>query len=160
MTYSSENNQYHLSLSNEGLSEILNHIKKAGRYETGGILVGAYNDDHSTAIVKTISGAPSDSKHGATWFERGLKGLQKLLNSLWSMGEYYLGEWHFHPNASPNPSSQDITQIKAISESIAYRCPEPILFIIGGDHINYSIRVFISIRKYKFIELKEVKSSM
>jgi integrative and conjugative element protein (TIGR02256 family) len=159
MIYSSENNQYHVSLSNKSLDEILKHIKKSRTKETGGILIGAYNDDHSTAVVKTITGAPPDSKHGATWFERGLKGLQKLINSLWSTGEYYLGEWHFHPNASPSPSFQDITQMKIISESIAYRCPEPVLLIIGGDYINYSIRVFLSIRENNFIELNEINIS-
>lgn len=155
MIYSSQDNQYHVTLSNEGLGAILKHIKKAGSHETGGILIGAYNEDRSTAIVNTISGAPTDSKHGSTWFQRGLKGLQKLLNSLWGAGEYYLGEWHFHPNASPSPSFQDITQMKAISESLAYRCPEPILLIIGGNHKNFQIRVFLAIRSNNFIELKE-----
>jgi integrative and conjugative element protein (TIGR02256 family) len=155
MIYRSENNQYNFLLSKDCLNKILKYIKKAERHETGGILIGAYSEDHSMAMLKKITGPPSDSKHGFTWFERGLKGLQKLLNSLWGLGEYYLGEWHFHPQAPPNPSLQDVSQMKAISKSKSYGCPEPILLIIGGDHTSYSIRVFVSIPN-KFIELKEV----
>ena len=154
MTYNSENKQYKFLLKKECVAKLLKHIKKAGQHETGGILIGAYNADHSTAILKKITGPPPDSRHGSNWFERGLQGLQKLLNSLWSVGEYYLGEWHFHPHASPSPSFQDISQMKSISNAGTYRCPEPILLIIGGDHNNYEIRVFVSVWKDKFIELR------
>jgi len=85
---------------------------------------------------------------------RGVKGLETLLKRFWSKNEYYLGEWHYHPNASASPSMQDISQMKEISRSIHYQCPEPVLLIIGGDYNEYEIRVFVSVKNYKLIKLK------
>jgi hypothetical protein len=47
--------------------------------------------------------------------------------------EHYLGEWHFHPFAAPSPSSIDYSQMAEIAVSRSWRCPEPVLLIIGGD---------------------------
>jgi hypothetical protein len=85
------------------------------------------------ALVTSFSGPPSDSKAGATWFERGVNGLGVWLKSLWSkQADYYLGEWHFHPGGPPSMSPRDIMEMSSISKSRIYKCPEPVLLIIAG----------------------------
>lgn len=104
------------------------------RHETGGILVGHYTPDHRIAVVVRATGPSSDARAGATWFVRGVQGLQELLDKLWRGGNgFYLGEWHSHPGASPDPSGRDLTQMRTIASSERYRCPEPIMVILGGD---------------------------
>lgn len=113
--------------------------------ETGGILVGRYNNRHDTATVTRVSGPPPDSRASRSMFQRGTAGLQRLLNRVWRGGEeYYLGEWHFHPEGEPMPSERDILQMDEIAHSQSYNCPEPILLIVGGKpEGEWSIRVFV-----------------
>lgn len=104
----------------------------AGRKETGGILIGTYNEAHDCAILSEILGPPSDSKRSRAKFFRGVKGLRDLLLRRWrDQRTYYLGEWHFHPGGAPVPSSVDHEQMKLIGKNPACMCPEPILLIMG-----------------------------
>jgi hypothetical protein len=75
--------------------------------ETGGVLIGTYSCDLSLAIVARATAHPSDSRAGATWFERGTAGMDKLLEDAWAHGLHYLGEWHYHPGGAPFASSND-----------------------------------------------------
>lgn len=144
LTFASLDGRFNVFLESETLQEILSLSRKSIPNETGGILVGRYNNNQDLAIITKIITSPSDSRAGRTWFHRGIKGLKYLLNCLWSENIYYLGEWHFHPFASPNPSSVDIKQIKKIALSKDYNCPEPILLIVGGDpKENYCINTII-----------------
>lgn len=156
MKFISQDEKFFVDISNDCLDYILKNVKKTGTYETGGILTGNYSDDLKTAFIKLSTGPPVDSKTGPTWFNRGTQGLKKLINKLWSKNNYYLGEWHFHPNALPIPSGQDKRQMKEIALSKQYNCPEPIMLIIGGNHIEYKIAVFVFTRMSKVYELKEI----
>lgn len=100
--------------------------------ETGGLLVGRYNETYDTAEVTRVWGPPSDSVRRGASFWRGISGLQEKLDSLWRSHEYYLGEWHYHPTGAGSPSNTDIRQMVRISRSPAYNCPEPILIVVGG----------------------------
>lgn len=106
--------------------------RKSEALETGGLLVGRYNETYDTAEVMRVWGPPSDSVRRETSFWRGTSGLQEKLDSLWESQEYYLGEWHYHPNGVGYPSNMDIRQMVRISRSPAYNCPEPILIVVGG----------------------------
>lgn len=51
--------------------------------------------------VNTISTFQSEPySHAKCNFRRGSDGLKKFLDTVWNQGQYYLGEWHYHPNAS------------------------------------------------------------
>jgi proteasome lid subunit RPN8/RPN11 len=103
--------------------------------ETGGILAGRYDVELRLAKIALATAPPPDSKGGHAWFRRGTAGLKTLITQLWQAGEYYLGEWHFHPGAAPAPSGQDADQMRAIAGDPRYACPEPVLVICGG-HAN------------------------
>jgi integrative and conjugative element protein (TIGR02256 family) len=116
------------------MDKILKLCMEAGNAETGGILVGHYTEKHDWAIVTDVSGAPKDSKRARASFIRGVRGLQKWFNHIWgSNRHYYLGEWHYHPFASPEASSVDAHQLKEHSENAPLRCPEPVMIIVGGN---------------------------
>lgn len=126
--------RFGVTLSGDVLGELLRHCVAADDHETGGLLIGAYTDRFDMAVVHRVTGPSPDSQAGPTWFRRGVQGLQELLQKRWRMeGDYYLGEWHFHPGALPQPSGDDHAQMQTISRSPPYRCPEPILVILGGD---------------------------
>lgn len=79
-------------------------------------------------------------------FYRGIDGLKRILDLAWDQGQYYLGEWHYHPNASSAPSNIDKNQMIVLSQDQKLKCPEPILIIVGGyqDSWNINARLFVN----------------
>lgn len=87
---------------------------------------------------------------------RGIKGLARWLHKLWHRrAEYYLGEWHFHPNAMPVPSDVDTESMLGIAKSEGYKCPEPVLFLVGGGSAKgWQFHVEVVTRDGRRVELR------
>ncbi|AEG04144.1 hypothetical protein GOA59_28875 [Sinorhizobium meliloti] len=125
--------------------------------ETGGILIGRYENDGNVAVVTAATECPADSSSGRAWFQRGISGLTAKLRARWANGEFYLGEWHSHPGCAPDPSSNDIRVMRSISIDASYRCPKPIMVIAGTA--RESIRISVSVLENgRLIRLKPVVS--
>lgn len=155
LRFLSGDHRFGLRISVEQWTKLLAVCEGAGAIETGGILVGFYTPGHDCAVVTDISGPPSSSKSGKTWFHRGIDNLQQWLHRLWlRQSRYYLGEWHYHPLANPNPSPTDKREMKHISRSGHYRCPEPVLLIVGDNASrNFNVRAFVFPRNSPHVEL-------
>lgn len=151
----SKDNRFGLRVFAAEIDLLIKLCAKCNTKETGGILIGKYSTSLDCAIVTEVTHPTADSEGGNFWFIRGVKGLKKKLFNIWkSKREFYLGEWHFHPNGSPEPSETDFSSLKGISKSPKYKCPEPILLILGGTPTkNWKIRVFIYNQVTGFIEL-------
>ncbi|MFQ5829402.1 MAG: Mov34/MPN/PAD-1 family protein [Candidatus Methylomirabilia bacterium] len=141
----SSDRRFGVRFGEEEIQSIRDLCMAANRGETGGILIGFYTERHDCAVVTAVTGPTSDSRVGRTWFYRGVRGLQNLLDRLWHRRRhYYLGEWHFHPGAVPHPSPVDVDQLKQIAASQEYRCPEPVLLVVGGDPAaHWSMRSYV-----------------
>lgn len=120
-----------VELNSSVVNRIRHMTRKSIPNETGGILIGKYDLRRQRAVVKTATAAPEDSISTPITFHRGARGLQKILDAAWSRGEYYLGEWHFHPEAVPNASTVDRDQMAAFAGMRELHCPEPLLLIAG-----------------------------
>ncbi len=140
----------------EASAVLLIECQKSSGIETGGVLIGTYNKNHDHASVLEVTGPPPDSKRGPTTFERGTQGVAAYLGKLFREKKYYyLGEWHFHPNAAPDPSSVDRKQLEEIASTPAYKCPEPLMLIIGGNpEVGLNVRIFLFSAKTGHVELK------
>lgn len=137
--FRSADNRFGIYLPAPVLAAMAQECARRPAVETGGILAGRYDDELRLAKVSLATAPPPDSAGGHAWFKRGTAGLKRLLDQLWPIGDYYLGEWHFHPGGPPHPSGQDIDQIRAIASDPRYACPEPVLVILGGRSPSYSI---------------------
>ncbi len=156
LRFRSEDGRFGLTLEPRHVRALLRLAQRAGRQETGGVLAGYYSDALDCAHVTRVSPPPRDSKAGGARFERGTAGLRQWLQRLWTGPRmaYYLGEWHFHPHASPEPSAQDCAQMFALAENEIARCPEPILLIIGGDpHGEWQVRALVFLRGRQQVRL-------
>jgi integrative and conjugative element protein (TIGR02256 family) len=151
--YWSDDRRYGAQIVDELISKMIRLCAQAAGQETGGILVGQYTAALDCAVIRAVSRAPSDSTRGRMWFDRGVR-----VEHLWARDrQYYLGEWHFHPQGAPLPSLTDIRQMEQIAASVNYRCPEPILVIIGGDPPHsWGLRVFAFPQGVPYQELKPV----
>jgi len=134
LSFRSEDSRFGLHVPALQVRRILHFCMLAGRKETGGVIAGLYNSQLTCAFVRTIGGPPPDSEAGHTWFKRGISGLGTWFDRLWHReNSHFLGEWHFHPFASPNPSATDRKQMEKIASDTNWQCKTPILLIVGGD---------------------------
>ena len=151
LTMSSSDGRYRVRVGCSQLEVLLAMCRESATWETGGLLVGRYNDAHDTATVTRIWGPPKDSVRKRTSFRRGTRGLQKQLDSLWRTREYYLGEWHYHPGGAGQPSTTDISEMLRIAKALQYNTPEPILIVVGG--LDWKVVAHVFPRHGKSIEL-------
>jgi integrative and conjugative element protein (TIGR02256 family) len=99
-------------------------------HEAGGILLG-----HRRGAHLHITEATEPTEHDIrtrTRFVRSPKGHQDVALARWGASDGtvdYLGEWHTHPELSPEPSSIDRKEWQAICQ---IRRPLPMVFIIAG----------------------------
>lgn len=136
---------YNVTIESRAWNKMVDDCNKAGTRETGGILIGQYSNDKSTALITEVSSRPKDSISSSATFQRGAFGLKELLAARWTEGLYYIGEWHFHPGGSPEPSRPDTYAMRSIAANSNYSCPEPILLIVGGHppkRVTLSVTVF------------------
>ncbi|MFZ1123847.1 MAG: Mov34/MPN/PAD-1 family protein [Candidatus Baltobacteraceae bacterium] len=142
MRFSSADESLHLELP-LGIARYMRwRSTMAKGKETGGVLIGSYSADLTAAIVTRATAPPSDSRAGATWFERGTAGVDKLLEDAWSKGLHYLGEWHSHPGGEAIASSKDETQMRRIAADKLSRCSTPVLVILGGQSGEQEIAAY------------------
>lgn len=145
---------YNIYLGKETYEQMIGYCSKANPYETGGVLIGSYSYNQTIADILQITPPPKNSKRSKYNFYRGSSGLKEILDIVWNQGLYYLGEWHYHPNASVVPSHTDLKQMFALSNNNDLKCPEPILIIIGGNEKDWKISAGVfSNRRYVCLEL-------
>lgn len=139
--YFGDSNLYRVIIPKDIYDDMKSYCNKSYPNETGGVLVGNYSSDQSTANVVKITPPPPNSRGTRYGFKRTNTGVKVFLDSLWEQGLYYIGEWHYHPSAHAVPSSTDIEQMITLAKDGRLKCPEPILVIIGGDLKNAEIFV-------------------
>jgi len=104
--------------------------------ETGGLLFGLVDIPASRIHLVDASLAPPDSKELPDGFERGIQGVEELLDSVRrrTAGQVrYVGEWHSHPpRASARPSTIDAQQIDWLA-ALMRMDSIPALMLIAGD---------------------------
>lgn len=156
ITFYSKEVLLRITVNEKSISSMYQLCNEAYPNETGGILVGRYADE-VTAEIAVVIGPSMDSRSGRTNFIRGTKGINKLIKEYWKQGLYYLGEWHFHPNGTSDPSAIDTQTMISIANNSRYNCPEPILIIISGsDNSNYDEKLYLFFKDSYNLEFKEL----
>lgn len=133
LSFRGDDQRFRVVLSQGAVRGMVDACIDAGRKETGGILVGRLEAQGQLARILEATPRPRDSKFGWFWFRRGTAGLGRLLQERWNSGLHYLGEWHYHPGGSCEPSEADYKAMAAIAGDARYQAPEPILAILGGE---------------------------
>lgn len=120
-------------------------------YETGGILIGSYSEDCSWANITQICGASKNSIRRRRSFVRLGQDYLPILSNLWDKNQYYLGEWHFHPRSSAEPSVTDINTMMKLSHNRELHCPEPLLIVVGGEPQKWDLSVSVFSNQSKIV---------
>lgn len=104
-----------------------NHYPK----EFGGILTGIKEQDF---WIITDFETPTDFKNSRSNFTRKVKKLNAYLKEIYltSKGKLeYLGEWHTHPNGTPQNSKDDLISMAEIANETNVTTDKPIMIIFS-----------------------------
>lgn len=122
-----------LGLSSAALLRMSRHIQHSSEPEAGGILLGRRLLDSMDVLVDSVTTPfPSDIQERRA-FVRNAKGHQDAVDSAWEESQgttVYLGEWHTHPQARPEPSRTDLCDWRRKSGEDSYRLG--LFFVIVG----------------------------
>ena len=120
-----------LRLSDQAFKDIVEQAEAAGRYETGGYLLGQCNLKTKTIHVIDTIKAPEDTIHRGDYLVLGKKGIRKKLSQVENRSGAtfgYVGEWHSHPNGPNEFSATDYEEFdKKAEEMMAKGVTKPIL---------------------------------
>jgi len=110
--------------------------------ETGGVLVGNFDNEYERCYIIDFISSPSDSEELPLSFIRGCEELQSKVQNIEekTLGQVkYIGEWHSHPNnCSVIPSIADINTFNWL-KSIMDLDSLPSIMMIIGEKKTYSI---------------------
>lgn len=120
--------------------------------EVGGFLIGQYSDDLKSLKVTDFI-MPKEYKSTPTSFTRNIEGLLDLFKRFFSKREFYVGEWHTHPNGTSDYSTTDLTAMVNCAECETVSIENPILLILGVSKtslIEYSFYVLKNKTLHKY----------
>lgn len=123
----------------EALSEMRGEVRRGARVrgprvETGGMMLGTFDEATGTATVDLATGPPPDSRLSETYFLNGVEGTQEALDSASNSSRgltRFLGLWHSHPYGPARPSPTDRVGVAAIT-SFTPGARRALMVIIGG----------------------------
>ncbi len=115
--------------------DLLNRLGRLGvkHYpnEFGGFLIGYYTDDFRTLFVTDFL-LPKKYQGSSMGFERSVDGIESAFNKIFvQKKQYFVGEWHTHPNGSTRYSQTDLNAMIKTVECETVRIKNPILLILS-----------------------------
>lgn len=114
------------------LEEMLREADERSPLETGGVLLGLA--DGVNVWIEAVVGPGPNAHHARTTFVPDAEYQDRRIAEIYeAFGRRisYLGDWHTHPNASPNISWRDQKTLKLISREGKARQTQPLMLIFG-----------------------------
>jgi len=126
-------NNLELTIEEKLLNEMANIGIKHCPNEFGGFLVGRYSKDFKSLNIENFI-LPKKYKGFPYLFERSVDGIVNQFKNLFSQKkQYYIGEWHTHPNSSTQFSQTDLNAMIQTVECETVKIKNPILLILSVD---------------------------
>lgn len=123
-----------LWIEERALCELNAEACRAFPQETGGVLVGYVANGQQPVVVTVIGPGPA-AVHQRSRFQPDHQWQCEQLDDIYehSSGKFvYLGDWHTHPDGSPQMSWLDRRTIRNIAKHAPARCSQPLMLIGGG----------------------------
>ncbi len=136
-------------ISGNLLRDMKKDIVKHYPNETGGVLMG-YTGSNGDVVVTDLVMSGENAVHKPFRFEPNQEYHEQEIARIFrsSMGKItYLGDWHSHPNSSPDMSRLDRKTLFKISNTTAALCPTPVMMILGYDETIWNICVYRLVKR-------------
>lgn len=132
--YCYDMNMWKVRICDKVVNDIVEQTEVAGRYETGGYLIGQCNLKTNTIHVIDAIEAPKDTIHRGDYLVLGKAGVKKKLSQIERRSGAtfgYVGEWHSHPNGPNEFSATDFEEFANKAEEMkADGATKPILEVL------------------------------
>jgi len=123
-----------VELSDPVLAHFHKHAQHSdGSPEAGGQLFANITKDGSHWFVSSATGPRSSDKRSRFLFRPDRRIEQREIRAEFEQGKHYVGDWHTHPQQTPQPSVSDTRSMGEIFEKSIHQLPG-ILMIIVGTH--------------------------
>lgn len=106
--------------------------------EFGGFLIGKYSSDFKILYIENFI-LPKKYKGHPYFFERSIEGIIDIFKNLFNQkNQYYIGEWHTHPNGSTMYSQIDLNaMIQSVEcETVQINNPILLIFSVSKNNLN------------------------
>lgn len=123
--------------------------------EFGGFLVGNYSLDRKSVFINQ-SIIPTEYKSTRFSFHRGNRGLKQIFHQLFKMqpSQYYIGEWHSHPDGPASPSNTDLSAFVQIVSHDKVYIENPILLLLSICKTQCDLCFYVFINQ-KFLKYEK-----
>ena len=133
-------NGYQIRFSQTALDEMRSEALTTAELEgslieTGGILLGWFDDACRVVWITAAEGPSPDSLRAAHFFLHGIEGVEECIenHAKESGGRIrFVGMWHTHPCTQARPSNIDEKAMKTLLVPVQRTPPRALLVIIGG----------------------------
>jgi integrative and conjugative element protein (TIGR02256 family) len=131
---------------------LANEAERTYPLETGGLLLG-YRAGPDMVVTKAL-GSGSRARHRRHWFEPDHEWHAVELRRLFGESEgreYYLGDWHTHPDGALQLSARDRRALKRIISSAEAATSNPVSALIAGAPGAWRLAVWrasLSLRRW------------
>lgn len=110
-----ESGEFEVRIAPEALAEARAEVRRGARVrepaiETGGMLLGSFDDAIGVVYVDKVSGPPPDSYLSETYFQHGIEGTSERVHAeveRTASACGFVGFWHSHPYGPAQPSKTD-----------------------------------------------------
>lgn len=145
MNYISKETGLSIQIEESLLDQLYQYGKNHYPNEYGGLLLGHYSEDRTTAIVRETI-LPKEYKGNRYSFERETEDLRSVLEECFNKvpSLIYLGEWHTHPDGIAYPSTTDLKALKQIADHHEVNIYNPILLIVSVSKSGCSPGFFVN----------------
>lgn len=119
--------------------------------EFGGFLIGKYSSDFKSLYIENYI-LPIKYKGFPTLFERSIDGIVNQFKKLFKeKNQYYVGEWHTHPNSSTVFSQTDLDAMVQTVKCDTVQIKNPVLLILSVDQKKLNDYTFYFYNNKKLI---------
>lgn len=127
-------NKLELIINDDLLKEIRDSAIKHYPNEFGGFLIGQYTNNFKTVEITNVI-LPLKYKGSPISFLRLTNDIKDVFSNVFNnSGQYYVGEWHSHPNGSTMYSQTDLNAMNEIVDCDTVSIKNPILLILSVNN--------------------------
>ncbi|MDC1142107.1 ThiF family adenylyltransferase [Planctomycetota bacterium] len=142
---------YQVKISSRVIDEMkqsiqVNASSRGADIETGGLLLGNWNDATGVVWIDLASPPPKDSKHSEGGFECGTEDTLELHRKhleQTSGATGYIGMWHTHPNSPPDESLIDVFGMVSMVSRDMHNQRKGVMMIVGTPNSKPEARVYL-----------------
>lgn len=144
VTFTDQTGEYEIRINARALAEMRTEARRGrrvrgARIETGGMLLGSFDEATQTVLIDTVTGPSPDSHLSAAYFDHGTEGTQEIVTAIRTTTANrvgFAGMWHTHPLGLASPSLTDETGMADVVAADG-NSRRSLMLILGGDAVTW-----------------------